>query len=114
MLDENKTKQDSPKSLLNNPSFWVGVASGLLVLILGLILDNKLANSNFSIDVNSEGFKLGLIFIANYIGAYAPIMGILALVFNAIGLKLKTKLLQIFNYAIIAVAFLELLLLFGI
>lgn len=117
MLDEEKKtpedKKSSPMSLFKDPGFWVGAASGLLVLILGLILSNKLANTNFEVDVSSDGFKLGLIFIANYIAAYAPIMGIVGIIFNLVGLKIKTKLLKILNYAIISIAFLELLLLFG-
>lgn len=114
MSDDKKTNQESPKNPLADASFWLGAASGLLVLILGFVIEHKLANTNITLDITAEGFKLGLIFIANYIAAYAPILGIVGIVFNAIGLKFKTKLVQILNYAIISIVFLELLLLFGI
>lgn len=110
----NPDTPDSPKPPLLNISFWVGVISGLFTLILGILIRYKLAQIDISIDVSSEGFKLGLIMIASYMGSYAPILGIIGIAFNAIGLKIKTKFVQILNYTIIAIALCELLLLFNI
>jgi hypothetical protein len=85
----------------NNVSFCIFMAMNIAFFVWGTIVGNSMQELSMELDLTNNVLPLFYIYILSIVLTASRILTILGVIFNIIGLKIKTKILGIYNAVVL-------------